>query len=178
VILCRTTEEATNALADVQQWTEKSGLTLHPTKTRIVDLGAPGAWFDFLGYRFRRHDRRDGTTRILRLIRDKSLARAHDAIRAVTPRNSGKSLDDIIVQVNRWARGWFGYFRSIHRQFHHALDGMIRRRLRSILSCRRGRVRWGRGLANQIWPNAYFDRRELFSLEHAHVEYLRSYRRL
>jgi RNA-directed DNA polymerase len=176
VILCRTTEEATAALADVQQWMEKSDLTLHPTKTRIVDLGTPGAWFDFLGYRFKRHDRPDGTLRILRLIRDKSLTRARDAIRAATPRNSGKSLDEIIVQVNRWARGWFGYFRSVHRTIHHALDGMLRRRLRSILSRRRGRIRWGQGQAHQIWPNAYFDRLELFSLEHAHDGYLTAHR--
>jgi len=172
VIICQTPEEATDALAEVQHWTAQAGLTLHPTKTRIVDLRQPGAWFDFLGYRFKRHDRPDGSLRILRLIRDKSLARARDAIRTATPRNSGESLTDIIRQVNRWARGWFGYFRSIQRSIHQHLDGMLRRRLRSILSRRHGRERWGRGLAHQLWPNAYFDRHDLFSLEQAHIGYL------
>lgn len=172
VILCRNADEATNALADVQTWTAQAGLTLHPTKTRIVDLGEPGAWFDFLGYRFKRHDHRNGTLRILRLIRDKSLAKARDAIRAATPRNSGQSLADIIRNANTWARGWFGYYRSIHHSIHRALDGMLRRRLRSILSRRHGRQRWGRGNAHQIWPNAYFTQHGLFSLEHAHTEYL------
>lgn len=176
VILCRTTEEAAQALADVQAWTAEAGLVLHPTKTRTVDLGTPGAWFDFLGYRFKRHDRPDGTLRILRLIRDKSFDRAKDAIRAATPRNAGDALEVIIHRVNRWARGWFGYFRSVHRSLHHDLDGMLRRRLRSILSRRRGRVRWGRGLAHQIWPNAYFDRLGLFSLERAHDGYLAALR--
>jgi len=176
VILCHTAEEAASALADVQSWTASAGLTLHPTKTRIIDLGQPGAWFDFLGYRFKRHDSPDGSLRILRLIRDASLARAHDAIRAVTPRNSGNALEVIILQANRWARGWFGYFRSVHRSVHQALDAMLRRRLRSILSRRRGRVRWGRGRAHQIWPNAYFNRLGVFSLEHAHVAYLHSHR--
>jgi RNA-directed DNA polymerase len=171
VILCHTADEATSALADVQTWTAHAGLTLHPTKTRIVDLGQPGAWFDFLGYRFKRHDK-DGALRILRLIRDKSLARAHDSIRAATPRNSGDTLTDIIRHANRWARGWFGYFRSIHRSIHNDLDGMLRRRLRSILSRRHGRERWGRGNAHRIWPNAYLAQHGLFSLEHAHVEYL------
>jgi RNA-directed DNA polymerase len=170
VILCYTAEEANSALAEVQAWTAQAGLTLHPTKTRIVDLGEPSAWFDFLGYRFKRYDK-DGAFRILRLIRDKSLDRARDAIRAATPRNSGDSLTDIIRHANRWARGWFGYFRSIHVSIHSKLDGMLRRRLRSILSRRRGRVRWGRGEAHRIWPNAYFDRHELFSLERAHVAY-------
>ena len=172
VILCHTAEEATNALADVQTWTAQAGLTLHPTKTRIVDLGQPGAWFDFLGYRFKRHDRPDGTLRILRLIRDSSLARAHDAIRAATPRNSGQALTDIIRDANTWAKGWFAYFRSTQKSIHKALDGMLRRRLRSILSRRRGRERWGRGNAHQIWPNAYFAQHRLFSLEHANAEFL------
>lgn len=171
VILCHTAAEATNALADVQAWTAHAGLTLHPTKTRIVDLGQPSAWFDFLGYRFKRHDK-DGKFRIMRLIRDKSLARARDAIRAATPRNSGDSLTDIIRHANRWARGWFGYFRSIHVSIHKELDQMLRRRLRSILSRRRGRERWGRGDAHRIWPNAYFDQHELFSLKRAHVAYV------
>jgi hypothetical protein len=33
----------------LQQWIEENGLTLHPTKTRIVN--ASGEAFDFLGYR-------------------------------------------------------------------------------------------------------------------------------
>ena len=39
VILCDSVEEANSALADVQAWTAHAGLTLHPTKTQIVDLG-------------------------------------------------------------------------------------------------------------------------------------------
>ena len=50
MILCRTPEEAAAALAIVQRWTAEAGLTLHPTKTRIVDATMEG--FDFLGYRF------------------------------------------------------------------------------------------------------------------------------
>ena len=68
VICCRTPEDATRALALVQDWTAQAGLILHPTKTRIVDLEHPGEWVDFLGYRFQRHHRNDGTRRILRLI--------------------------------------------------------------------------------------------------------------
>ena len=37
VILCRTPEEAATALAEVRQWVEGNGLTLHPEKTHIVD---------------------------------------------------------------------------------------------------------------------------------------------
>src|ERR1700677_2436349 len=37
VILCRSPEEATQALALVREWTATAGLTLHPTKTKIVN---------------------------------------------------------------------------------------------------------------------------------------------
>jgi RNA-directed DNA polymerase len=51
VVLCRTREEAEAVLAYLRAWTEQAGLTLHPTKTRIVDAQAEG--FDFLGWHFR-----------------------------------------------------------------------------------------------------------------------------
>jgi len=37
VIQCRTAQEAERALAEVRAWTEAQGLTLHPTKTKVVD---------------------------------------------------------------------------------------------------------------------------------------------
>jgi len=40
VILSRSREEAEEALEEVKRWTAKSGLTLHPEKTRIVDAPA------------------------------------------------------------------------------------------------------------------------------------------
>lgn len=49
VILCRTREEAEQALEMVRAWTMENGLTLHPSKTKIVD--ARSEEFEFLGYR-------------------------------------------------------------------------------------------------------------------------------
>mgnify|MGYP002630712136 CR=1 FL=1 len=37
VVLCRTQAEAEGALQKITQWVEQAGLTLHPTKTKIVD---------------------------------------------------------------------------------------------------------------------------------------------
>jgi hypothetical protein len=34
--MCRSKEDAAAALAAVQQWTASAGLTLHPTKTRVL----------------------------------------------------------------------------------------------------------------------------------------------
>ena len=53
IILCKSQEQAQQALQEVRQWVEPAGLILHPTKTRIVDASQAGG-FDFLGYHFER----------------------------------------------------------------------------------------------------------------------------
>ncbi|MCU0980248.1 MAG: group II intron reverse transcriptase/maturase [Pirellulaceae bacterium] len=158
VIQCRTQEEADRALAMVQQWTADRGLTLHPTKTKIVDAETEG--FDFLGYRFVKHRR---------FPRKKSLVKFRDAIRGKTKRTNGRSLKAIITDINRTVRGWFEYFKHSYHTIFGELDGWIRMRLRSILRKRSGRRGRGRGADHQRWPNAYFAELGLFSLKTAHA---------
>ncbi len=157
VIQCRTREEAENALAAVQAWTTQAGLTLHPTKTKIVDAETDG--FDFLGYRFVKHRR---------YVRRKSLAKFRDTIRAKTRRSEGRSLNVIIADLNRTLRGWFEYFKHSHRLTFPYLDGWIRMRLRCILRKRLGRKGRGHIAAHLRWPNAHFAKQGLFSLKAAH----------
>jgi RNA-directed DNA polymerase len=157
VILCRSREEADQALAKVKQWVEENGLTLHPTKTKIVDVRAEG--FDFLGYTFRGN---------LRLPRKKSLDKLKDTIRARTGRTNGHSIQWIVLHLNRTLHGWFGYFQHCHQQVFRDLDGWIRGRLRSILRKRAGRQGRGRGTDHQRWPNLYFADLGLYSLWGAH----------
>lgn len=178
VILCRSQEEAEQALEEVRRWTVEAGLTLHPTKTRIVDMGQPGNYFDFLGFRMqRRYEKKPGEpARYLRLIRPKSLSKVKDGIRERTKRTNGRSLDETIQGLNRMLRGVFGYFRSAHLQVHIALDGMTRRRLRAILAKRQGGMKWGGGSCQPKWPNSFFAEKGLFSLEGAHRQYLHSCR--
>jgi len=156
VILCRSREEAEQALALVQAWVNEAGLTLHPQKTRVVNTLETS--FDFLGYKFLKHRR---------FPRKKSLAKFKDAIRAKTPRTSGHSLSWIIAQINPTLRGWFEYFKHSHPNTFRPLDGWVRMRLRSILRKRRGRQGRGRGKDHQRWPNDFFARQGLFSLETA-----------
>ncbi|MGB6067019.1 MAG: group II intron reverse transcriptase/maturase [Desulfomonilaceae bacterium] len=158
VILCRTEEEAHQALALVQEWTTKAGLSLHPTKTRIVDTTARGG-FDFLGYHFERG---------MRWPRPKSLHKLKDTLRAKTKRTSGHSLPAIILDVNRTLRGWFEYFKHSHHTTFTPLDGWIRMRLRSILRRRHGGSGRGRGLDHLRWPNAFFAEHRLFFLTTAY----------
>lgn len=53
VIQCRTAEAAAAALEMVRVWTTERGLSLHPTKTKIVHVDADG--FEFPGDRFIKH---------------------------------------------------------------------------------------------------------------------------
>lgn len=164
VILCRTADDAQQALALVQRWTAAAGLRLHPEKTHLVDTQHPGG-FDFLGYHFER-DRR--------WPRRKSRMKLKDAVRQKTRRTRGESLAVIIDDVNRTLRGWFAYFKHSHGTFD-GLDSWIRRRLRALLRKRLGTASSGRRWRDhQRWPNSFFTAHGLFSLAHAHVAFRQS----
>jgi RNA-directed DNA polymerase len=160
VILCRSPEEASQALAMVQDWTAAAGLTLHPTKTRIVDAKEDA--FEFLGYRFEKSGTR-------RYPRAKSLRKLKDAIRAKTKRTTGKCLGAIIGSLNPTLRGWFGYFQHSYKTTFESVDGWVRMRLRSILRKRLGRKGRGRGADHHRWRNAFFAKHGLYSLKAAHT---------
>jgi RNA-directed DNA polymerase len=168
VILCRTAAAAAEALDLVRRWVADEGLTLHPEKTRIVDVRQDG--FEFLGYRF------EGQKR---WPRTKSVKKLKDSLRSKTRRTSGQSLSSIIANVNRTLRGWFAYFQhSSRRALYKDLDGWLRMRLRSLLRRRQG----GRGVARSAsasftWPNRFFAAQGLFSLASAHVAVCQSSRR-
>jgi RNA-directed DNA polymerase len=170
VVLCETQAEAEAVMAELRAWTEAEGLTLHPDKTRVVDMSQPEAHFDFLGYRFQRL--RSG--KIGRWPRPKSLKRFQDTLRPITSRTSGQSLMQIIAQVNRHTRGWFAYFKHSYWNTFPRLDGWLRRRLRAMLEQRCGRRNGGHGAAHQRWPNAFFAEQGLFSLTEAHADAHRS----
>lgn len=159
VILCRTREAAADALAQVAKWVEDNGLTLHPTKTKIVDARTEG--FDFLGYTFRGK---------LRLPRKKSLDKFKASVREKTSRTHGHSLTWIVGKLTPSLQGWYGYFRHCYWTVFDTLDGWIRGRLRSILRKRSGRRGRGRGWDHQRWPNQYFAAQGLFSLSAAHAQ--------
>ena len=163
VVLRHTEEEAESALEKLREWMAGAGLTLHPDKTRTVDMNLADSHFDFLGYRFKRS--RQG--KMMRLVRPKSLRKLRESIKPRMRRNNGKSMEAIVADLNRTLPGWFGWF----GYFKHAkasqlgeIDGWIRMRLRSILRKRRGLEGRGRGIDHQRWPNRYFTKLGLFCL--------------
>ena len=163
VILCRTREEAEEALEAVRQWTKDAGLSLHPEKTRIVNATEDS--FDFLGYRFEKGHR---------YPRSKSLDKFLDKIRGITKRENGHSLDVIISRLNPSLIGWFGYFKHSRKFVFSDIDSWIRMRIRSMLRNRQGRRGRANGGDNLRWPNKFFVEHGLFSLSSAHFRICQS----
>jgi len=162
VILCRSEFEAEVALQVVGEWVEQAGLTLHPTKTKIVDSRIES--FQFLGYSFRGEEIHP---------RGGSLQKLKDTMRRKTPRNSGVPLEVTIANLNASLRGWFGYFRHARWPVFKDMDAMVRRRLRRIQK-KRHRRNPQRLPATQRWPNAFFTDLGLFSLREAHFRFAQS----
>lgn len=159
VVLCRSRFEAEVALQMITEWVEKAGLTLHPTKTKIVDSRTES--FAFLGYSFR-------GDRIY--PRRESLAKMKARIKELTPRKRSGSLASIVQELNRVLIGWFGYFRHCRWTIFTDLDAKIRSRLRRLL-LKRHRKNPQRLPRQQRWPNAYFTKVGLWSLRAAHLRF-------
>ncbi|MBL9135312.1 MAG: group II intron reverse transcriptase/maturase [Verrucomicrobiales bacterium] len=161
VVLCRSQEEAQEVMNFLSGWTEAAGLTLHPTKTRIVNAVEEG--FDFLGWHFR------GTRK---WPREKSLQKLREKLKPLSRRTQGGSFGEVISKLNRTLRGWYGYFRYCHAVHRQEPDAWLRRRLRAMLRKREKRPGYGRTEADsRRWPNRWFAKQGLFSLEHGSCNY-------
>ncbi len=163
VVLCRSESEAVSALAVIRDWVEAAGLTLHPTKTKIVDSRTES--FAFLGYSFRGekiYPRRE------------SLANLKARLVKLTSRARSGSIETICMELNSVLRGWFYYFRHCRWTIFVDLDSKIRSRLRRLL-LRRHRNNPTRSPRQERWPNDYFAKAGLFSLREAHNRFGQSH---
>ena len=159
IVLCRSQEQAQEALEQVRRWVEENGLTLHPIKTRMVDASQAGG-FDFLGYHFERG---------MKWPRKKSLDKLKDTIRDKTRRTDGRSLKAICEDLNRTLRGWFGYFKHSKANVFESVDGYTRGTTAQHPAKAVGKSKGAdAGTDHQRWPNAYFTALGLFSLKQAH----------
>ena len=123
VVLCRTRREAEAALAALRSVLAELGLELKQAKTRIVHLREGGEGLDFLGFHHR-HVRLTGPRRrhihfLARWPSREAMARARERIREITDRKRLRLPVEWIVQdLNRFLRGWGGYFRYGHSAHH------------------------------------------------------------
>jgi group II intron reverse transcriptase/maturase len=122
VIVCRTRQQAQEALEMVGRVLGTLGLRLSPEKTRITTYGLG---YEYLGFALSSRSRR---------MRDKSVQRFKDKIRNLTVRHH--NLDsDVIKGVNAVIQGTANYFTpsfSTCRWQFQKLDSWLRMRLRCM----------------------------------------------
>ena len=117
VVMCRSRQQAEAALARLTQLLAELGLEPKAAKTRIVHLTEGGEGLDFLGFHHRwvRAEGRTGGKGVAFLARwpaDKAMQHARNQIRELTDRRRMLlRVEHIVEDVNRFLRGWAGYFR-------------------------------------------------------------------
>ena len=135
VAMCRTESQAREALRRIGLVMHRLGWTLHPAKTRLVDLRRGKESFVFLGctLRKKRSIQRNPRWHFLqRWPSPKATKKLRDRVRELTSkRQSGKDVKQIIAELTPVLRGWGNYFRSgnADREFHK-MDSFVLLRLR------------------------------------------------
>jgi len=140
------------------QWLERTleqdlGLTVNRSKTRVVQLSAPGTSLDFLGFTIRYERDRFGRDRRYLAVRPstRSQARLREKLRELTRARVKRSLADTIATVNPLVRGWkayfrYGYPRPVFRAVNHYLQVRFRCFLRNRSQRRSRPFRQGESL--------------------------------
>ena len=168
VVMCRSRVEAERAVAALRAILSELGLTLNDAKTRIVQLREGGEGLDFLGFHHRWVRGDTPASRHLRFLARwpsrQAMQRARDRIQELTDRRRLLvDVDDVVRDVNRFLRGWAGYFRygNSARQFdkinHYAQDRIAR------FVAKRHKRNWGYGLKVVLYQSP--DRLGLINLE-------------
>ena len=122
VVVCRTRQQAEQALVLVEQVLTELGLSLSPEKTKITTYGKG---YEFLGFHLSSRSRR---------MRPKSMEKFKAKIRELTRRHH--NLDaEVVKRLNQVIRGTARYFAtgfSTCRRHFLALDKWIRMRVRCM----------------------------------------------
>lgn len=128
VIVVRSPEAGDRVLKSVSRYiTDKLKLKVNDDKS-----GVTRPWeTKFLGFKV---CRMYGRTRAV--IHDKALAKFKDRIRETVRVNRGVSLSRAIEELNRYIRGWKGYFfRGLSKAKIRELNAWIIRRLKAFVWC-------------------------------------------
>ena len=132
-IYVKTERAGERVLKSVKQYLEKKlKLKVNPKKSKVERATRA----KFLGFSFWK---RKGEVFIRLANRTKE--RFIEKIRRLTKRTRSGKMEDIVSEVNRYTRGWIGYFRlATTPSVYQGLDEWIRRRLRQMQW-----KRWKRG---------------------------------
>jgi group II intron reverse transcriptase/maturase len=161
VVLCQRESQATEALRRLREIFARLKLTLHPEKTKLVQLGLGKDGFDFLGCHLRIvKSRFKGRTYLFRWPSAKAMRNVRTKIRELTDRRRRaglKDVDEVIADLNPVLKGWGNYFRTgnASKQFVQ-IDHYVWRRIIRMLGKQRGfhghRLAWRVAQQRRVWP--------------------------
>jgi group II intron reverse transcriptase/maturase len=152
VVLCHTKREAESALEALAAILAELGLEPKQAKTRIVHLREGGEGLDFLGFHHRhvrmKRERYRHVHFLARWPSREAMQRARERTREITDRKRLRlPVEEIVGDLNRFLRGWGGYFRYGHSAQHFDLISTYAlERLALFVAKRHKRVR-GYGLS-------------------------------
>lgn len=159
VVMCRRKAHAEEARRRLGEILDRLRLKLHPTKTRIVDLGVGKEGFEFLGcylrvvrshFKGRNYLFRWPSPRAMKAIR----ARVHD-LTGRRRRAGMKDILEVIRDLNPVLRGWGNYFRTGNASLKfQQVDRYVQKRLVALLRRRGGKRR--KGFDAAAWPVTRF----------------------
>jgi group II intron reverse transcriptase/maturase len=116
VAMCGTESRAREALRRIGLVMDRLGLTLHPAKTRLVDLRQGRESFVFLGCTIRKKrsiQRNPRRHYMQRWPSPKATKKLRERVRELTGKqHSGKDVKQIIAELTPVLRGWGNYFRT------------------------------------------------------------------
>jgi group II intron reverse transcriptase/maturase len=161
VILCRTRSQAEQALSKVREIMGLLRLELHPTKTRLVELGVGKEGFEFLGCHLRIvRSHFKGRWYLFRWPSQRAMNAIRAKIRDLTDyrRWAGmKDIREVIRVLNPVLRGWGGYFRTGNASAKfNQLDNYVRLRLYRLMRRRGGQRPGQRSILSAIWSHGWF----------------------
>jgi group II intron reverse transcriptase/maturase len=161
VVLCHRESQANEAMQRLREIFARLKLTLHPEKTRLVQIGLGKDGFDFLGCHLRivkSHFK--GRTYLFRWPSAKAMRNVRAKVRDLTDRRrraSLKDVDEVIADLNPVLKGWGNYFRTgnASKQFTQ-IDHYVWRRIIRMLGKQRGfhghRLAWRVAQQRRAWP--------------------------
>ena len=159
VVMCRRKTDAEEARRRLGEILDRLRLKLHPTKTRLVELGPGKEGFEFLGCHLRVvRSHFKGRNYLFRWPSPRAMNAVRTRVRDLTMRRDRAGMKDIrevIRDLNPVLRGWGNYFRTGNASLKfQQIDRYVRQRLISLLS-RRGGKRRG-DFHSRAWPITRF----------------------
>ncbi len=141
ILAKRHLDEGVNLL---HHYTERLGLRVNEEKTRRLKLNI-GNSVDFLGFRFHNvRSRKTGTRLILVCPSPRSQERFRVTVRTYVHHSRPLRVKEQVENVNRYLRGWVGYFRLGHASAtFRKLARFVNLRVRHVIWRRRDRRGYG-----------------------------------